>query len=233
MRSAFPQLLYHVLGGVLGPPPTALPSSRGDRRSGVAVGTLGEVSLPALQAAFPAVTQRDNRCHPFLSHFREEVQTLTKKFQALEEMKRGEDGDPREVTPEVWFRRAGVPSHGHSCVVYIVSVQSRSSELLVSEGGFPPQDPWACERQGCPSCPCSLAPSAHTDAEVDSAALRGPPAPCWSQGNRLVPAGPVLPAPGCLRAGAQLLAMLLASEWVVTVAGARIAGDTEDREQRH
>lgn len=53
------------------------------------------------------------RCHPFLSHSREEIQTLTKKFQELEEIKRGDNGDPVKATPEVQFMRPGAPSRGH------------------------------------------------------------------------------------------------------------------------
>lgn len=37
----------------------------------------------------------------FPSHFREEIQTLTRKFRELEEIKREETDDPMETTAEV------------------------------------------------------------------------------------------------------------------------------------
>lgn len=47
------------------------------------------------------------RCYLFLSCFREEIETLTKKFQELEETKKEEEGGPVEVTPEVRLRLLG------------------------------------------------------------------------------------------------------------------------------
>ena len=45
----------------------------------------------------------------FPSHVREEIQTLTKKFQELGEIKREEKDDPVEMTPEVWLSWAQLP----------------------------------------------------------------------------------------------------------------------------
>lgn len=65
-------------------------------------------SLPALQAATPPVTYRHlTQRHGkysvtfFPSHFREEIQALTRKFQELEENKKGGEEDPEETSPEV------------------------------------------------------------------------------------------------------------------------------------
>ena len=75
---------------------------------------LGQVALPAPQAAIAAVTQTrvstvTSKMASFPSPVREEIQILTNKFQELEEIKREEKDDPVEMTPEVWLSWAQLP----------------------------------------------------------------------------------------------------------------------------
>ena len=48
----------------------------------------------------------------FPSHFREEIQILTKKYQELEEIRREERDDPMERSPEVWLSWVSDFLHG-------------------------------------------------------------------------------------------------------------------------
>lgn len=88
---------YHPAVGTRGPP----------------LGVVGVVAecpvsprrLPFLLSQTSHLAQWDDNELSFPFHPREEIQTLTKKFQELEGNKKEEKDEPMELSPEVWLSR--------------------------------------------------------------------------------------------------------------------------------
>lgn len=126
------------------------------------------------------------RCYLFLSCFREEIETLTKKFQELEETKKEEEGGPVEVTPEVRLRLLGRGWDAVTLMAPTPGVSRRAHgrfRFLLSSAAFcklrvlNPKS-WAngvCGRGGGP-WPCAV-PGPSTEPGVLVPAGPGPGAP--------------------------------------------------------